>query len=214
MSDYFTSPEEYMEKTAQGVGRTSFNIARGALSGTLDFLKTPAGMATALGAGTLGTVGILGMMGGDDPAATLSYRVNRGLHGLLDRIKADEAVGSAFASSVGKGLGDSMVGLTRDIVTKGYESLKDSLGLSPIRQRIFAALRQEDPNIADADEKTLMEAYHTLANIAPNLSTDKNAVKSILRLAATSGGGLDYMTIKGIADAETAINKAKSGGLR
>jgi hypothetical protein len=201
-----------MEKTA-GPQRTAFNIAKGALTGTLDFLKTPAGMATAAAAGTLGAVGVLGAMGGDAPSATLSYRVNKGLHGLLDRIKADETVGAAFASSVGKGLGDSMVGLTRDIVTKGYESLKDTLGLSPIRRKIFDTLRKEDLDIASADQKTLMEAYHTLASIAPNLSTDKNAVKSVLRLAATSGGGLDYMTIKGIADAETAINKAK-GGLR
>ncbi len=95
------------------------------------------------------------------------------------------------------------------MVSKGYETIRDRLSLSPTRHKIFNALKKEDPDLAYADNKTLMEAYHTMSNIAPTLSTDKNAVKSVLRLAATSGGGLDYMTIKGIADAETAINKAK-----
>lgn len=205
MSDHFTSPEEYLEKIAAGPGGWATGLGK-----LLSYAGNPKVVAPlAIGGAALGTVGLLGAMSNEQAAETLSYRVNRGLHGLIDRIKADEAVGSAFASSVGKGLGESMVGLTRDIVTKGYETLKDRLGLSPIRQKIFAALKREDDDIASADNKTLMEAYHTLANIAPNLSTDKNAVKSVLRLAATSGGGLDYMTIKGIADAETAINKAK-----
>lgn len=209
MSEYFTSPEEYMEKVAAGPGWST----------TLGKLVSYAGnpkvvLPVAAGGAALGTVGLLGAMSNEQAADTLSYRINRGLFGLVDRIRADEEVGTGFAKAVGKGLGESMVGLTTDIVAKGYETLKDRLGLSPTRQRIFKALKREDLDIANADNKTLMEAYHTMANIAPNLSTDKNAVKSVLRLAATSGGGLDYMTIKGIADAETAINKAKSGGLK
>jgi hypothetical protein len=80
---------------------------------------------------------------------------------------------------------------------------------SPARNAIFSALRKEDPIIAQADMKTLNDAFHTMANVAPSLSTDKNAVKSVLRLAATSGGGLDYQTIKGLADAETSLKKAR-----
>ncbi len=194
-----------MEKTAVGPGGWTTLLGK-----TVKTVTSPqVGIPLAIGAGALGTVGILGALSNEQAAETLSYRVNRGLHGLIDRIKADEAAGGAFAKSLGSGMGDAMVGLTTDIVTKGYESIKDKLMLSPARHTIFAALKREDEDIARADNNTLMEAYHTMANIAPSLSTDKNAVKSVLRLAATAGGGLDYMTIKGIAEAETAINRAK-----
>jgi len=204
MSEYFTSPKEYLEKTA-GKGLTA-NLGK-ILSYVGDNPLVAAGLG--IGAGALGSVGILGAMTNDQAADTLSYRINRNLHGLVDRIKADETTGGAFAKSLGSGMGDAMVGLTTDIVAKGYETIKDQLSLSPTRHKIFAALKSEDADIANADNQTLMEAYHTMANIAPSLSTDKNAVKSVLRLAATSGGGLDFMTIKGIADAEISMNKAK-----
>lgn len=207
MSGYFTSPEEYMEKTAGPAGALPWTTMLGK---TLKYVTKPSvGIPLAIGAGALGTVGIAGVMSNDQAAETLGYRVNKGLHGLLDRIRADEAAGGAFAKSLGSGMGDAMVGLTTDMITKGYETAKDQLMLSPTRHKIFNALKKEDLDIAGADNKTLMEAYHTMANIAPTLSTDKNAVKSVLRLAATSGGGLDYMTIKGIADAENSINKAR-----
>ncbi len=205
MSSHFTSPEEYMEKTAGG--GPGWGVALGKLltyAGNKNVV-----VPLAAGAAALGTVGLLGAMSNEQAADTLSYRVNKGLHGLIDRIRADEAAGGAFAKSIGSGMGEAMVGLTTDIIAKGYETIKDQLMLSPTRHKIFDALKREDADIANADNKTLMEAYHTMANIAPTLSTDKNAVKSVLRLAATSGGGLDYMTIKGIADAENSINKAR-----
>lgn len=204
MSDFFTAPEEYMEKTAVDP-RWAANFGK-----LLSFAGNPKVVApVAIGGAALGAVGLLGAASNEQAADTLSYRINRSLHGLVDRIRADEAAGGAFASSIGSGMGDAMVGLTKDIVSKGYETIKDQMMLSPVRHQIFKSLKEEDPDIARADDKTLMEAYHTMANIAPTLSTDKNAVKSILRLAATSGGGLDYMTIKGLADTETSINKAK-----
>lgn len=163
----------------------------------------------ALGLGALGATGIIQAMGGDRPGDTLSYRINKGMFGLTDRIRADEIAGESFARGLGSAAAESLVGLTQDIVGKGYDTLKDSLGLSPVRKKIFGALKKEDPILADTDNKTLMEAYHTMASIAPNLSTDKNAVKSVLRMAATAGGGLDYNTIRGIAEAETSINKAR-----
>lgn len=209
MSDFFTTPGEYMEKTATlGVGGKglSLQFAKDLFSG---LAKPKTIIPLALGGAALGTVGLLSAAGGEAPGKTLSYRVNKGLHGLLDRIQADEAAGGAFAKTLGSGMGESMVGLTRDIVSKGYETIKDQLMLSPTRHKIFDALKKEDMDIGNADNKTLMEAYHTMTNIAPILSTDKNAVKSVLRLAATSGGGLDFMTIKGIADAENSIRKVQ-----
>ena len=217
----FTEPEEFV-KTAEVVGQGTTLagkvIGKGMLGMTIkDIGQLSKKWRWGLGAGAAGliglsTLGITGAMGGDVPGDTLGYRINRGMHGLLDRIRADEAVGESFAKTLGKGMGEAVVGLTHDMVSKGYTGLQDTFGLSPTRNKIFNMLKKEDPILADADNKTLMEAYHTMANIAPQLSTDKNAVKSVLRLAVTSGGGLDYNTIKGIADAETSLLKAKGGG--
>jgi len=164
----------------------------------------------AAGITAAGALGIGHVLSNDQAGETYSYRVNRGLNSLIDRIKADEAIGGAFAKGLGSESSKALIGLTTDIVGKGYDTLKDTLRLSPVRSKIFNTLKKEDPILHDTDNKTLMEAYHTIANIAPVLSTDKNAVKSILRMAATSGGGLDYTTIKGIADAEAAVHKARS----
>ena len=143
---------------------------------------------------------------------TLSYRVNRGLHGLIDRIRADETVGESFAKEIGKQTGREVIGLTRDIMGKGLEVLKDTFSTSPMRQAIFGALKQEDPVLAEADDTTILEAYHTMARFAPTLSTDKNAVKSFLREAVMSGGGVNYNTIKLLTDAENSLMKQRGGG--
>jgi len=170
-----------------------------------------AGVVGGLG---LGATGVLGALGGEQPSDTLSYRINKGMHGLLDRVRADEAIGESFAKRLGSNAADAFTGLTQDMVSKGFDTMKDTLALSPVRQKIFDVLKNEDEIIGMADNQTLMEAYHTMREVAPNLATDKNAVKSVLRMAATSGGGLDYNTIKGIADAEAAVMKARMGGTR
>lgn len=222
----FSSPEDFI-KTAQPTATAGLRAGLGSLSAAGELatlgnwwrglgvggkVGVGAGLAGLLGAGALGVGGLLG---GDRPGETLSYRINRGMHGLLDRIRADEQVGEQFARGVGSGAAESLVGLTRDIMTKGYETMKDTLALSPVRKKIFSVLKKEDDIIGMADNRTLMEAYHTMSNVAPQLSTDKNAVKSVLRMAATSGGGLDFTTIKGIADAEAAVSKAKHiGGVK
>ena len=63
--------------------------------------------------------------------------------------------------------------------------------------------------LSSADDATLMEAYHTMSRFAPVLSTDKNAVRSFLRQAVTSGSGPDFMSIKLVADAERAVTGPK-----
>lgn len=209
-NEYFDSPEVFLEKNA------GWNDVAGlAWQG----LKSPKFLVpAALGAGALaaaGTVGITGAMEGSRPAETLSYRVDRGLHSLYDRVKADEAAGSSFASTLGSETAKGLLGLTQDMASKGLATMKDRMGASPARRGIFNALKREDQTLAQADNKTLLEAYHTMANVAPTLSQDKNAVRSFLTTAVTAGmGGLDFQTIKGIAEAEAAVNQAKNPGVR
>jgi hypothetical protein len=207
-----TEIDEYLEKVAAGKFPSP-----GLFEGILNIIKRRpvASAAVGLGLGGLGTLGVLHAAGGDLPGQTLSYRVNRELNSLTDRIRADEQFGEAFAKQLGSSSANELIGLTKDMMTKGYETMKDSLSLSPARSAIFDSLRSEDPDLAATDKGTLMEAYHTMSRFAPTLSTDKNAVKSFLRTVATSPeGGTDFNTIKLLAEAENAINGpvAKKGG--
>ena len=201
------SVDEYLEKTAAKWS----DVAAAAMAALKNLRRPAVYIPVGLGAGALGTVGAWQMMGGDRPGETLSYRVNRALHSLTDRIRADEQFGEAFAKEIGSSSAKNLIGLTKDIVTKGYESMKDSFMVSPVRKQIFETLKREDETLSGADNKTLLEAYHTMSRFAPTLSTDKNTVKAFLRVAATSPeGGVDYNTIKTLAEAENAVQGPKS----
>lgn len=197
-----TEVSEYLEKSAGILSSVAENLARNWRPITIG--------GGVLGAGLLGAhaLGIAGGIEGDQQGKTLSYRINRSLNTLFDRVQADEAAGAAFAKQIGSETGKAVVGLTQDMLAKTLEGVKDRLQVSPVRQAIFADLKAEDPILQEADNKTLLEAYHTMAKVAPTLATDKNAVRSFLTQAVTSGGGLDFQTIKGIADAEGAVRKA------
>lgn len=215
----YTNVDEFLEKKAGGAKNVVTGKA-GLLTGTIgDVGKLWKGLGKPGKAGVIagglgllgaGALGLGGLLSGDRPGDTLSYRVNKGLHGLLDRIRADEAVGESFAKALGSSSADKLMGLTSDIVTKGYESLKDTLVTSPTRKLIFNALKKEDEILRATPNKDLLESYHTMTKVAPTLSTDKNAVKSFLRVAATTPGGVDFMTVKNLAEAEKAVSQAKS----
>lgn len=106
----------------------------------------------------------------------------------------------AFSSEAGK----AGFGLLRDIANKAMEAAGHA-GDQAARDAIIGDLKRNDPVLAGADDATLMEAYHTMSRFAPVLSTDKNAVRSFLRQAVTSGSGPDFMSIKLVADAERAV---------
>lgn len=114
--------------------------------------------------------------------------------------KAIEAAGSE--------LGKSSVGLLRDIANKAMSAIGHA-GDAGARTAILGDLKRTDPILSNADDGTLMEAYHTMTRFAPTLSTDKNAVRSFLRQAVMSGAGPDFMSIKLIADAERAVTTPK-----
>jgi len=112
--------------------------------------------------------------------------------------------GTGAIQTFGKEMGTMGAGLLRDMAAKAMVAI-GSVGDSAAREAILAQLRREDPVLADADDKVLMEAYHTMQRFAPVLSTDKNAVRSFLRQAVMSGSGPDYASIKLLADTERAI---------
>lgn len=112
--------------------------------------------------------------------------------------------GAEAVKTLGKGIGEMGVDLLRDMADKAMTAVGHA-GDSAAREAIVTNLKSTDPVLSSADDKTLMEAYHTMTRFAPVLSTDKNAVRSFLRQAVMSGSGPDYMSIKLLADAERAV---------
>lgn len=141
-------------------------------------------------------------------AETTSYRINRVLHSLADRIRLDEIAAEAFTKSLASSSANELVGLTKDTLSKAYENTK-ALFTSPVRKALFETIRRETPELRDVPIAKLQEAYHTMVKFAPTLAEDKNAVKSFLIQAVVSGSGIDYGAIKGIAEAERAVNRAR-----
>jgi hypothetical protein len=114
----------------------------------------------------------------------------------------------AAIQTFGKEMGTSGANLLRDIATKAMEAAGHA-GDASARTAIIGDLKKTDSVLANADDATLMEAYHTMSRFAPVLSTDKNAVRSFLRQAVMSGSGPDYMSIKLLADSERAVTGEK-----
>jgi hypothetical protein len=167
--------------------------------------------------GQMGSLG--GHLGGHALMSMLSPILQAPSQGIAERIKGvfapkppgmlDNLQGKAL-ETFGKSLGETGAGLVRDLVSKAVAAV-GSAGDQSARVAILRTLKLEDPILAEADDKTLMEAYHTMTRFAPVLSTDKNAVRSFLRQAVTSGAGPDYASIKLLADSERAVTGQRSG---
>lgn len=169
---------------------------------------------SALGKGAMGSLGALGGAAGGGVAQGISggigESIKRKLIGRDFGEKKDPfhlgATGAIGAFS--KEIGTTGANLLRDIANKAMEAVGHA-GDQSARDAIIGDLKRNDPVLAGADDTTLMEAYHTMSRFAPVLSTDKNAVRSFLRQAVTSGSGPDFMSIKLVADAERAVTGEK-----
>lgn len=160
------------------------------------------GMAGSLASG-MGSIAGAPMAGA---ASGISEKIKQMIVGRQFGENKDPAhlLGTAAIGSFGKGLGDLGIQLLQDIAAKAMAAA-GNVGQNAARQAILQQLKQEDAVLSNADDKVLMEAYHTMTRFAPVLSTDKNAVRSFLRQAVMSGNGADYSTIKHLADSERAV---------
>lgn len=160
--------------------------------------------------------GLMGELGavGASPLAGIASGISGGIGESIKRLLIGREFGerkdplhiggSAAVTAFGKEMGTTGANLLRDIANKAMEAVGHA-GDDAARQAILGDLKSTDSVLAAADDKTLMEAYHTMTRFAPVLSTDKNAVRSFLRQAVMSGSGPDYMSIKLLADSERSI---------
>ena len=168
------------------------------------------GLGAMAGEGVMG--GLSSLLG--SPVEGVSKGVSGGLSEMIKRKMVGQdfgerkdplhMAGSQAIQTFGKGISEMGVDLLRDMAAKAMSAVGHA-GDDSARQAILGDLKRNDPVLSSADDKTLMEAYHTMTRFAPVLSTDKNAVRSFLRQAVMSGSGPDYASIKLLADSERAV---------
>lgn len=127
--------------------------------------------------------------------------------------------GTAFESGAGMQTGKSVVmegiNALRRLIGSAAQSISERFVQEPKRKQIISDVTVRDPVVSVAEKEKpgqALEAYRTMKRFAPTLSTDPNVVTSFLRNTALSGGPMDFQTIRGLADAETAIQRARNEG--
>jgi hypothetical protein len=191
----------------EGIGSTAAHAGREAMGQGAEF-------------GSGGASGLKGSFGqlGASPLTGVAQGISGGIGDLIKRKIMGRELGekkdpfslggAAAIQTFGKEMGTTGANLLRDMANKAMETASHA-GDEAARQAILGELKKTDSVLANADDKTLMEAYHTMSRFAPVLSTDKNAVRSFLRQAVMSGSGPDYMSIKLLADSERAVTGEK-----
>ena len=119
--------------------------------------------------------------------------------------------------TIGLGAGAGREGLSaiRRLIGAAAQSIRERFISEPVRQNILYNAVMNDPDVKRLEELNpgvAMNTYATMKRFAPELSTDPNAVTAFLRHAAMTGGPIDHTMIKGLAEAETAIHKARNEG--
>lgn len=166
--------------------------------------------------GQLLTQALGGLMSGAvrAPADALGERITSALGFSKPLGERKDLLGMAstgVAQGASKAVGEAVGNLFTDIANKAVAAAGNAMDAGA-RNAVLEKLRATDPVLSDRSDAELMEAYHTMVNVAPTLSKDINAVRSFLREAVMSGAGPSYVTIRGLADAEKAVIQARTGG--
>lgn len=154
--------------------------------------KSGLGAAGLLGAGALGAH----LLSGSEPEEPEEPPM-----GALPEFMGGIAQ-KGLERGVGGALTEGAKALGRAAVTGGRRLMQGR------RQRqVFDAVTMQDPILAEADPETLQQGYSTMVRFAPTLASDPYAAQSFLREIVTSGGGINYNTIKLLAEAERAAQQ-------
>ena len=162
--------------------------------------------------GTMGTVGggaaivankALGVTG--QPLDTESYlmnkRLNPGVGGVLNRVRADELLAQNITKNVGD-ITNSFINEALSGMSKGYKKIVNK----PKQQALLKDLMETDEMLRDADPEHVATLFNTMVDVAPKMTKYKDAVKSFLRQGVAHEGGLDPVTIGELAKAEARLS--------
>ena len=118
---------------------------------------------------------------------------------------------SGLVGGASAAIGQGLVGAVMGAFSKGLDTVKDFLIMEPRRKALLEQTLRTDPVLADAVERNpnakqqVVEAYETMVKVAPTLASDVNVVRSFLREAVLSGAGVNYATVKNLAEAEGQV---------
>ena len=131
----------------------------------------------------------------------------------------DDDIGDALLSGTAKGFGGGLasegLGGIRRLLGITAQSIHEKMTRDPQRAQILKTVMRSDPDIHSFEKNqpgSTARAYATMVRYAPELSTDPNIVTAFLRHAAMSGGPIDHTMVKGLAEAEMAVQKAQNEG--
>ena len=198
--------EEYVKTAAQPYNAPSMGagekIEPTLMSRAGKYIKAHPWRAGGMAAGGLG-LGLLAhqlLGGGDEPetpqAAELPEETEPEIGGM------PSFVGGGLERGVGGAITEGAKALGRAAYLGGRRLLQGR------RQgQVFDQVRSTDPILSEADPEVVQQSFSTMARFAPTLASDPYAVQSFLREAVTSGGGINYNTLKLLAEAERAAQQ-------
>lgn len=126
-----------------------------------------------------------------------------------------QSASSGAGSAVGKGFVNEGIAAIRRLFGMSSQAIADKVVAEPQRKKIINDVLKKDDVVRAAERENpgqAIQAYTTMKRFAPTLSTDPNVVTSFLRNSALTGGPMDFQTVKGLADAEQAVQRAKNEG--
>jgi len=135
-----------------------------------------------------------------DPLNTASYMLNKNLFGLTNRVRADEEIAKRVVGNIGD-LANKAVNKLVGEAGKKYEEMKRM----PKQRKALESLLEGDEVISRADPTHVAELYNTMKDIAPKMTTHREAVRAFLRQGLAHEGGLDPMSLGSLAQAEQRL---------
>jgi hypothetical protein len=125
---------------------------------------------------------------------------------------AYQGPGTTFQEAAVKTVATESVNLLGRLISRAIGSAKKHKEDEPVRKAIIDRLKRTDSIIRDFDKNhpgMLQETMNTMSSVAPTLSINPLTAQAFLRNAVLSGGPIDPMSIKSLADAETSVLKAR-----
>jgi hypothetical protein len=119
-----------------------------------------------------------------------------------------------IGQGVGKSIGQAGLEVIRALVSAAGNAMR--LGQSSLNSQqkmLIKRIVEGDPMLRTYDVSNpgvLESAYTTMVRTAPHVSEDKNVVVSFLREASQTGGTVNYVTMKHLAEAERAFLEARN----
>jgi hypothetical protein len=131
----------------------------------------------------------------------------------MEPITFGSSLVSGLGQGIGKAVGQAGVDVIRALIGAAGNAM--SLGTSSLnaqKKMLLDRVVKGDPMLMVFNKQNpgvLENAYTTMVRTAPHVSEDPNVVVSFLREASQTGGSINYVTMKHLAEAERAFMEAR-----